>query len=120
LQQGGALTVFEGALEADRGFDRAFTQASGPAIGLARDVYNLTADNAVKLYDEKNAHVGRDASRFIERYTPATNLWQSRLLAQRVVWNNLQRILDPDADESFRRQAAAPKRWGGEYYWAPG
>jgi hypothetical protein len=120
LQQGGALTVFEQALEADRGFDRAATQAGGPGLGLARDVWNLTGKNAMRLAEDKSTHVGREASKFAERYTPGTNLWQTRLLAQRLVWNNLQRVLDDDAEGSFAKQAAAPKRWGGEYWWAPG
>jgi hypothetical protein len=64
--------------------------------------------------------IGREASRFIERYTPGTNLWQTRLLEQRLLWNNLRRLLDPEAEKSFQRQAVAPWRWGSEYYWAPG
>ena len=120
LSQGGALTVFEGALEANRGFDRVVTQAGGPGLGLARDVFDLTAKNAIQASKSKDAHVGREVSRFAERYTPGTNLWQSRLITQRFIWNNLQRMLDPEAEESFAKQAAAPEKWGSEYWWAPG
>jgi hypothetical protein len=119
LQQGGALTVFEQALEAS-GFERSLVQAGGPALGLARDVFNLTAQNAIQAAQGKHVNPGREASRFVERYTPGTNLWQSRLVTQRLLWNNLQRMLDPEAEKSFRRQAAAPQRWGSEYWWAPG
>jgi hypothetical protein len=54
------------------------------------------------------------------RDTPATNLWQSRLITQRFLWNNLQRMLDPEAEESFAKQAAAPEKWGSQIWWAPG
>src|SRR5918999_3155271 len=96
------------------------TQVGGPALGLARDVFDLTAKNAIQASKGKDAHLGREVSRFAERYTPATNLWQSRLIMQRLVWNNLQRMLDPEAEESFAKQAAAPEKWGSEYWWAPG
>jgi hypothetical protein len=120
LQQGGALTVFEGALEADRGFDRVVTQAAGPAVGLARDVVDPVVRNTTRLAKGKDTHIGRDTSRFIERYTPGTNLWSSRLIVKRFLWDNLQRVLDSDVEESFSRQAAAPEKWGSSYWWAPG
>jgi hypothetical protein len=120
LQQGGGLSIFQQLLETQGGFDRAPTQAGGPAVDLARDVYNLTAGNAIESGKGKDAHLGRDVSKFAERYTSGTNLWQTRLLAQRLVWNNFQRMLDPDAEESFAKQAAAPERWGSQYWWPPG
>ena len=35
------------------------TQAGGSALGLARDVYDLTAGNAIQAGKGKDAHVGR-------------------------------------------------------------
>jgi hypothetical protein len=70
----------------------------------------LTAKNAIQASKGKDAHLGREVSRFAERYT----------ITQRFLWNNLQRMLDPEAEESFAKQAAVPEKWGSQYWWAPG
>src|SRR5437773_4353578 len=51
LQQGGALTVFEAALQADTGFERALMQAGGPGLGLAKDVFDLSAGNIAQALE---------------------------------------------------------------------
>lgn len=66
-------------------------------------------------------NLGRELTKFTERHTPGSNLWYSRLLVQRLWWDNMLRLLDDDADQTFRRSEQAAERWGyGDYWWRPG
>lgn len=63
--------------------------------------------------------MGRDLVRFANKYTP--DLWCSRLAMDRLVWDTLQKMADPDAAGTFSRmESRARKEQGTGYYWRPG
>ena len=92
------------------------TTIAGPVAGLAQDTLALTAGNAIEAVQGKDTNIGRETVAYFSRYNP-TNLWWSRLAMERVVWDNLQRLADPEADKRFRTQLARLKKQTGQQYW---
>lgn len=129
MLQGGGLGLFGDFLFADHSrFGKTFSQSlAGPAFGFADDVVKL-GQNAVGelggiagVPGAGEANFGREVARFVSNYTPGSNLWYARLAMEREVFDRLQRMLDPEANESFRQKANRAQRdFGTPYFWAPG
>ena len=70
---------------------------------------------------DETTNYGREVSKFVRRYTPGASLWYARTAWDRVLMDNLQRMLDPQAEASFRRQMQNAKRdYRQDYWWKPG
>lgn len=98
---------------------------AGPSASTLNDILNLTygsAKKAVLFTDNKErTNFGREATNFVKRYTPGASLWYVRAAWERVLMDNLQRMLDPEADASFRRKLQNARRdYKQEYWWKPG
>ncbi|MBI1684466.1 hypothetical protein [Caulobacter hibisci] len=114
LAQGGGQGIlgdFFFSAQARNGKSSALT-AFGPAAGLVSDTFDLTWGNADEAIKGKETHAGREAVRFAGRYNPLASLWWSRAIMDRAVIDQIQRLIDPEADEQFRRQS---KRLADEY-----
>lgn len=129
LLAGGALGLygdffFNGVNEMGRG---PVELMAGPLGGFAKDVQTLAFGDAEKIissdFDIANheSSFAAKAADFVKRYTPGTNLWVSKLVVERQLWDRLQELADPDA---YRKQRLRAKRqedkFGNEYFWAPG
>lgn len=98
---------------------------AGPSASTLNDILNLTygsAKKAVLFTDNKErTNFGREATNFVKRYTPGASLWYVRTAWERVLMDNLQRMLDPEADASFRRKLQNARRdYKQEFWWKPG
>ncbi len=98
---------------------------AGPSASSLNDILNLTygsAKKAVLFTDNKErTNFGREATNFLKRYTPGASLWYVRTAWERVLMDNLQRMVDPEADASFRRKVQnARKDYKQEFWWKPG
>jgi len=94
---------------------------AGPVVGVISDVARATGGNALKAIQGDDVNLGRDAVRLAKRYTPGTNLWWSRMVTDRMLWDQLQHFLDPEADKEFRRLYKQQQRErGNEGFWVPG
>ena len=121
--QGGGLGVMGDFLYSavDRHGYSFLGQMAGPAFGLAVDALDLGPYNVGQVARDEDANFGRDLARFVERYTPGSSLWYARLALDRLVWDNLQGMLDPRAKTSFRRtEQRAKKETGQQFWWRPG
>lgn len=121
LAQGGGLGVYGDMLNS------AFTKSGrspiaelgGPIGGIAEDVFKLTSGQARKLYEGADTSVGAEITRIGRRYTPGT--WYTKLAVDRLLWDNLQQLVDPDYRGSFRRMEKRLRdEQGQEYWWRPG
>jgi hypothetical protein len=57
----------------------------------------------------------------IQRNTPRSTLWYTRLLANRFLFDNIRKQIDPDYASSFARQKErAQKLHGQKFCWEPG
>ena len=134
MQSGGLgiLGDFFYATEARNGKSATQVAAFGPVGGAVGDAWGLTGGNAVEIADGlregedlgeavEGARIGRDAVDFARRYTPGGNIWFLRTAYSRLVLDNLQRIVDPEAEEDFARSRKRLERDRGQgQFWAEG
>lgn len=123
LLQGGGLGIYGDFLFSDLnryggGFS---TTLGGPVIQRANDLWNLTAGNAVQFLSGEKTQFGRELVRFAKGNTPGGNIWYLKLAWERVVMDQFQFLVDPEANKAFKRQQ---QFWAREfdqgYFWAPG
>jgi hypothetical protein len=121
LAQGGGLGVYGDMLNS--AFTKSGTsfqaEAGGPIAGLAEDVRRLTSAQARKAYEGKDTTFGSELIRVGKRYTPGT--FYTKLAVDRLLWDNLQTLADPDYRGSFRRmEETLRKDTGQQMWWQPG
>jgi len=93
----------------------------GPVVDRVGDFTNLTLGNLVELGQGKDTKFGRELVKFARGNVPGGNVWYTRLAWERGLLDNLQYVLDPDANKAFKRQQQFWKRDFGQGYWfAPG
>jgi hypothetical protein len=121
LAQGGGLGVYGDMLNS------AFTktgrspiaEAGGPIAGIAEDAFKLSSSQARKLYEGKDTNFLTELTRVGRRYTPGT--FYTKQAVDRLLWDNLQQLTDPDYRGSFRRmEETLRKDTGQAYWWQPG
>ena len=124
LQGGGAGILGDflnaGLNRADRGFY--MTAIGGPTMGLMDDAARLTLGNVLPwMATEKDSNFGRELARFAQRNTPGTSLWYSRLAMDRLMWERLQEMLDPQAPRRWRElERRRIQDYDQEFWWGPG
>jgi hypothetical protein len=121
MAQGGGLGVYGDVINS------AFTKSgrswqaevAGPIGGIVEDVTKLTSSQVRKLYEGKDSNFASEAVRVGKRYTPGT--FYTKLAVDRLLWDNLQQLVDPDYRGSFRRMEETLKRdTGQQFWWSPG
>jgi len=119
--QGGAGGIFGTQLQALFSAQRIGDPARlmTPASGFALDVQGLLQGNVQDSIAGREPHAGREAVRFANKYTP--DVWYTRLAMDRLVWDTLQKMVDPEASQTFSRiQERARKEQATQFYWRPG
>lgn len=128
MMQGGGFGIFGDFLLMDTNrFGGSLAEtAAGPVWGLGTDVLRATVGNARQLMEGKSLEETKAVSDFMglaERYTPvASSLWYSKLATQRMLFDQLREVTDPQgARDRFRRQRQSAERdFGTDYWWEPG
>jgi len=93
----------------------------GPTADRAQNLFRLTAGNLTELAQGKKTGFGRELTRFIGQNTPGGTLPYVRLAYERVLLDQLQLLLDPEAHAAWRRQAINRRRdYGNEMWWPRG
>jgi hypothetical protein len=121
MAQGGGQGVLGDAfasVEARSGKSAPMTALGAPA-GFVSDIWQLTGGNVGEVLAGKETHAGREAARFVGRYSPLSSLWWSRAAWNRMVAAQLQKLVDPEAEAAFRRKARAMEREQGITQWWP-
>lgn len=104
--------------------------AMGPPAQVLSDTWNLTAGNAYEIGMEllsgedmeaamAKADPGRDLAQAARTYNPFASIWWARTVYHRLLADNLQRALDPEAEEAFQRRARRMERETGQTQWWP-
>lgn len=121
--QGGGLGIFgdffsSTSSRAGGGFAETL---AGPVGGLIGDVGRAVSSNAARAAEGKDPLLGRDVANFARRYTPGSTLWYTRLALDRLVWDQLQKVLDPEAEDLWRRQERQMRKdYGTASWWRRG
>lgn len=96
---------------------------SGPVFGVAGDVNRARANIQRRLGDGDPAGevLGREAVNLGRRYNPLATYWPTRTAMDRMIWDNLQELLDPDAAAQWRRQSRnLENNFGTRLFWERG
>lgn len=119
--QSGSLGVYGDLISASSSrTGRSFvSDLAGPVVGAAEDVARLSSQQLRRLMEGGDTTLGAELIRTARRYDPST--WYTRLAVDRVIFDQLQTMVDPDWRASFRRQERAAERdYGQQFWWAPG
>lgn len=95
---------------------------AGPVVGSIIDpMRNLAVGNAQELAGGEDTNIAKEALRFGKKNMPGGNIWYTRLVWERLFLDQLQKLADPTAEQSFRRQIKRRKKdYGQDYWWSPG
>jgi len=120
--QGGGAGLFGDFFFADqnRFGMNPWEQAGGPTLSLMADVAKLTVGNVQQLATGEDTAFGNDMLRFARRYTPGGSLWQARLVYEREILDQIQKIVDPKASQRFRARERAAREFDTKFFWRPG
>jgi len=93
----------------------------GPVPGRVADILKATLGNVQQAADDKRTNLGRELVRNVRSWDPLASLWFTRLAWDRIAYNSLQRVVDPEAAKAFKRQVdnARRARQTG-FWWRPG
>jgi hypothetical protein len=123
VQGGGAGILgdflYSGLNRSDRSFY--MTMVGGPTGGLVDDFMRLTGTNISQTLDGEDPYFGKELARFVKNNTPGSSLWYSRLVMDRMLWDQIQMMTDPNYAASFARmEQRQRKEYGQEFWWRPG
>jgi hypothetical protein len=114
--------VLGAALHGDRGPASIVGQAAGPIPGMAADVFSAATSPMRRALDESGkpgkGSFAKEALQGIARHSPAT--WYTQTAVNRLFWDKLQILADPDYRQSFRRAEQNAKKHGSGFWWGPG
>jgi hypothetical protein len=115
--------VLAAALEGHRGALDITGQLAGPLPGLAADTINTLAAPIRSEFEErtgrtKGENKAAEAIGLGRRFLP--NTWYTRLAVDRLFWDKLQTLVDPQYRQSFRRAEDRMRKQGTSFWWPPG
>jgi hypothetical protein len=91
-----------------------------PTAGLIADIYSLSGGNINQGYSGEKMNFGRESANFLRKYALPRTFYTS-LGVDRLGWDTLQRMWDPEAGGAFARIAQrSQKQTGTQYWWRPG
>lgn len=98
-------------------------QMAGPVPGMAGDAIETAAAPIRQTIDatgKKSAEqtMADNAFRAAKRWTPST--WYSKVATDRLLWDKLQVLVDPNYRQSFVRLQKNAAKQGSGYWWSPG
>jgi hypothetical protein len=93
---------------------------AGPLVQHASDLYDLTAGNAFKLIRGDKTHMVSDLRKNVAESLPGASAWPVRLVLDRLVFDKLQRAMDPEAGRAFNAKIKGAQKQGTDFWWQPG
>ncbi len=125
--QGGGLGLYGDFIFGDYSrFGRSpLTELGGPVVGLIDDLMGATKGNLDKVFagdgERVDRNIGRDLFRVAKRNIPLVSVWYGRLAVERLVLDNLERLIDPNFDSRIGKYERKMKsETGQEFWWRPG
>lgn len=118
--KGGALGLYGDFLFAD------YTQygtsiggtLGGPLIGDAENIMKLVMGNVQRGAEGKKTDLGAEAVKLLKGHVPGANLWYTKAVTDRLIFNKLQEMASPGYTQ--RMEQRARKEFNQQYYWRPG
>lgn len=127
MMQGGGMGLFGDFLFADYSrFGRdPLVDMLGPAFGTGSDVLRVFKGNFDRALDDPSGfeteRFMRDTFRLVTRNIPSVNFWYSRLVLERAIYDQVERMIDPMYDSNIRRmERRMEKDYGNQFWWGKG
>ncbi len=122
LMQGGGFGLYGDFLFSDvnRFGGGIELSVAGPLMQRANDFRQLTIGNMMELVQGKDLHeakFGRELVQFARGNVPGGNIWYLRLAWERLVLDQAQFLVDPEANASFKRSQRTWQRDFGQGFW---
>lgn len=90
---------------------------SGPIGGMIDDAGRFGAS----VVQGRPGAIGKGIDLLQHGLIPGSNMWFSRLITDRLVFDQLHRMFDPTYSQTFARRAQqAQKQYGQDYFWPQG
>jgi hypothetical protein len=121
MAQCGGLGVYGDVLNASmtKGGRSWQAEALGPLGGGLEDFFRLTSKQVRKAYEGQDTNFATELVKVGKRYTPGT--FYTKTAVDRLLWDNLQELADPDYRGSFRRMEEKLRtETGQQMWWSPG
>ncbi len=122
ILQGGGFGIFGDFLssESSRFGGGIESTLAGPVFGAAGDVLSLGISTAKAPFSD-SGNLGREASNFLRYNTPVTGIWYAKAAFQRGLFDNLQRMVDPEAERAWRKaERKRVREYGNASWWESG
>lgn len=119
MMRGGGLGMMGDFVHSSvsRGGEGITQLVAGPGPGA---VIGATGDLAQTLAGNKELS-GKTLAQHLKGWTPGSSLWYSKLATDRLVFDNIQSMIDPDYRSSFARYERRMKKdFGQTFWWGPG
>lgn len=117
--KGGALGIYGDFLfntQTSAG-NSALAILAGPGASTVDDFLNLTLGNAHEAARGEETHAGAEAVKFLKNNVPLQNLWYTRAITDRWIFNQLQEMASPGYLRRVEQRAR--QEYGQEFYWSP-
>lgn len=117
MMQGGSLGVYGDFLFStqNRSGNSLLSYLGGPTASTAEDAINMTFGNLSKLSQHQKTTFGADAVKLAKDVTPLSNLWYTRAVTDRLIFNHLQEMASPGymrrVDQRAKREFDQTKWW---------
>lgn len=118
LARGGALGFYGDFLLGDykRGGTDTAARLPGPVAGMIADAAAVANPKATLSADE-HMNRAKTATRFGQTYLPAQNMWWLKPVTQRLIWDRLQKLVDPAAERAWAAQERKLAKEHGQGVW---
>jgi hypothetical protein len=114
--------ILGAAIHGDRGPASIVGQMAGPIPGMAADIFSAATSPLRRSLDESGREMkgsfAKEAMQGLQRHSPST--FYTKLATDRLFWEKLQMLVDPNYRQSFRRAEQAAKKQGSGFWWGPG
>lgn len=101
--------------------DTMLTSMMGPGIPVISEALALPINLMQSAVTGEETNVGRDAVSLLRKTTPLSSVWYARTAMDRLIFDELQKWVDPEAHRSFRARRMRPLRdRQQEHWWNPG
>jgi hypothetical protein len=119
MLKGGSLGIYGDFLFSDstQYGNSPIATVTGPVLGLAEDVFNLTQGNIIQTLQGKPANVGAETVRFVKGNTPGASIWYAKAALDHLIWNQLSEYFSPGYLARIRSRAQT--EFQQKYYWEP-
>lgn len=93
---------------------------AGAPVAMAGKFVASMAGNVRKAFAGEETSFAADANTLVRYMHPGSNLWYTKLLTQNLIWDNIQRMVDPKAHSKWRSKQTKARNLGQSYWWNPG